>query len=164
MRMRQTKIYVFDVDSEVLTRCEEMARLNGVEKSVVAGGFCDSKTLQALPLQRRALILSDCEGYEKELLSEEIVPLLAQHDLLIEIHDFVDLEISDTIRRRFEKSHYIEVIPSIDDIKKAQSYSYPEIEKFKPGLKRILLAEHRPTAMEWFYLKAKSQHPQTQQM
>ena len=98
------------------------------------------------------MIFSDCEGYEKELFTKNNVPFLARHELLIEVHDFVDIEISSYLRRIFESTHSIRVISSIYDIKKAHLYEYKELEGLSLKAKKEILSEYR-SAMDWFYLK-----------
>ena len=77
------------------------------------------------------------------------------HDMLIETHDFKDIEISLNIRKFFEKSHNITVISSVDDIKKAQTYAYNEMNGYSLGERYELLSEGRPAIMEWLFLEAK---------
>jgi hypothetical protein len=38
-----------------------------------------------------ALIVADCEGYEKESFDDEMGQFLAKHSLIIETHDFIDI-------------------------------------------------------------------------
>ena len=153
MRIKAAKIFAFDTNVEAIRLCEAMAELNDVSERITTGSFCDAKTLINLPLTERALIVSDCEGYEKELFSKDTVPYLTQHDLLIEVHDFIDIEISSYLRELFELTHNIEVYSSIDDIKKAQQYQYSELEGLSLKAKKQILREGRPAIMEWFYMK-----------
>ena len=53
----------------------------------------------------------------------------------------------------FEKTHKITAIDSIDDIRKAQTYDYKELETYSLRQKRLLLAERRPAIMQWYYLQ-----------
>ena len=64
--------------------------------------------------------MCDCEGYEKQLFDEPTVRAMAAHDLLIETHDFIDIEISTTLQRMFEPSHHVQCFTSIDDIQKGK--------------------------------------------
>ena len=155
MRVKSAKIFAFDTNIEALRFCKEMARLNDVAARVVTGSFCDAKTLTSLPLTERALIISDCEGYEKELFSKETLPFLARHELLIEVHDHIDVEISSYLRDLFALTHNIEIYSSIDDIKKIHQYSYKELEGLSLEQKRQMLSEGRQSLMEWFYMKPK---------
>jgi hypothetical protein len=110
--------------------------------------------LMSIPFSGKALVISDCEGYEKQLFTAESVAFLAPHDVLVEVHDFVDIEISSYLRGVFAATH--DVIQSIDDIKKAQDYSYPELEGLDLAMRREVLAERRPTAMEWFFMSSRA--------
>jgi hypothetical protein len=156
LRMPNAKVYAYDVDEEAIRLCRRMADVNGVSSQVVTGAFCDARTLMSIPFTGKALIVSDCEGYEKQLFTPESVAFLAPHDVLVEVHDFVDIEISSYLRSVFAATHDIEVIQSIDDIKKAQDYSYPELEGLDLAMRREVLAERRPTAMEWFFMTSRA--------
>jgi hypothetical protein len=156
MRIPTARIYAYDTNSEAIRLCKQMALANGVSERLFTGSFCDAKTLMSLPLTGKALIISDCEGYEKELFTRESASFLASHDVLIEVHDFMDIEISRHLRNVFESTHDIVVIQSVDDIKKAQEYRFEEIEGYTLAARRVLLAEYRPTVMEWFYLTPRS--------
>jgi hypothetical protein len=153
LQIKNAQVFAYDTSEKAIRLCNSMARLNNVSERVVTGSFCDASTLRAIPFTGKALIISDCEGFEKELFTEDVVPLLANHDLLIEIHDFVDIETSSIIRRRFQNSHTITSIRSIDDIFKAHSYTYDELIPYDLATRKALLAEGRPSIMEWFYMK-----------
>jgi len=156
LRLPSARVFAYDTDPEAILRCMRMAALNGVDGRLTTGSLCNTEALASLSSSGKLLIVSDCEGYEKELLSDDLVPLLAHHDLLVEVHDFVDIEISDVIRQRFERSHVVEAIQSLDDIKKAKSYSYDELRGYDLATRRILLGEYRPAIMEWFYMRPRA--------
>ena len=145
------KVFAYDTNPEAVRLCRLMAQANQVADRLVVGSFCDAATLQRLPLGQRALVLSDCEGYEKHLFTPEAIRKLSGHDVLIEVHDFVDITISARLRAAFQPTHELEIIQSVDDIKKAQTYVYPELATFDLAQRKILLTELRPSLMEWFY-------------
>lgn len=155
MAVPSAKVYAYDVNEKAVALCRKMALLNGVGDRVVTGSFCDPETLKAIPFTGRALVISDCEGYEKELFTEEVAAVLARQDVLVELHDFMDLTISSVIRRRFERTHDVTVIQSVDDVKKAQTYRYEELDGLPLSKRKSLLGELRPSVMEWFYLTPK---------
>ncbi len=157
MRIKNAKVFAFDIDDTAIRLCREMAELNGVSERLITGNFCDAEMLKNLPLTEKALIISDCEGYEKELFTRDNVSALARHEFLVEVHDFMDIEISSYLRELFEPTHNIEVYSSIDDIKKAQQYSYEELEGLSLEARRIVLRECRPAIMDWFYMTPKQQ-------
>lgn len=152
MRLPNAKVFAFDTDVVAIHLCKQMAQLNKVAERIIIGSFCDAKVLQSIPYTKRALIISDCEGYEKQLFTKEIVPFLAKHDLLIEVHDFLDIEISSVIRQRFAGTHSIKAIQSIDDITKAHTYEYEELREYSLDVRRRFFAENRPHIMEWLYM------------
>jgi precorrin-6B methylase 2 len=154
MKIPTAQIYAYDTNQQAITLCEKMAELNGVADRVWIGAFCDTEILMRIPYTKKALIISDCEGYEKELFTNEVARSLKGHDLLIEIHDFMDITISESIRKCFEKTHRIDVIESIDDLKKVRMYDFQELEGYDLETKWDLLAEHRPHIMEWFFIQA----------
>lgn len=154
-RMPTARIYAYDTDPEAVRLCRTMADLNGVSDRITIGGLFDAEALKTIPFTRKGLILSDCEGFEKKLFGEETVSLLASCDLLVEVHDFLDITISSYIRKLFESTHDIEVIQSLDDIKKAQTYRFEELEPYDLATRKTLLAESRPAIMEWFWMRAR---------
>ena len=152
MRIKTARVFAYDINDDAIYLCKKMARMNNVDGRLVTGTLCAASTLLSIPFRKKALVLSDCEGYEKELFTEELVPFLAHHDLLIEIHDFIDIEISSIIRQRFQNTHVISAIKSIDDITKAHTYCYEELSGYNLATRKRLLAENRPSIMEWFYM------------
>lgn len=153
LRIPSAHVYAFDTDTEALALCKEMADLNQVP--VKRGGFCDARTLEKLKLGPKALIISDCEGYEAHLFSKELVRKLSQHDFLIESHDHINIETTRILREVFAETHTIQETESIDDITKAYTYNYPEIASFSLEDKRNFLHEGRPGTMRWLYLEPK---------
>jgi hypothetical protein len=154
-RIPTAKVYAYDINEEAIKQCEKIAFYNGVKGQIITSLYCNTETLKSIPFTGKVLIISDCEGYEKELFTKEIACLFLNHDFIIEVHDSVDITISSYIRKIFEETHDIEVIQSIDDIKKAQTYCYEELEQFNLETKKILLAESRRHIMEWYYIKSR---------
>lgn len=156
MRLPNARIYAFDTDPAARKMCHEMARLNGVSERLILGDLCNGSMLMSLNLGRKALIVSDCEGYEKTLFSEKVVEFLSGHDVLIETHDFGDIEVSELLRQRFGRTHNILAIDSVDDLRKVRTYRYPELEPYDAATRLIALAERRPAIMEWLFMTPKT--------
>ena len=146
----------FDTNGEARRLCGEMARANGVSDRVSVGGFLGADALAALPLGEKALIVSDCEGYEVELFNANTVACMRRHDLIIEMHDFVHLDASFRIRSLFADTHDLTVVESIDDTEKVRSYDYPELADLDPFLRRKAVEEPRPERMRWFVFRARN--------
>lgn len=151
-RFPAARVYAFDTSPVARRMCAEMAGLNGVADRITVGGFCDEATLRSIPKAGRTLIISDCEGYENSLFNVGSAEFLADHDLIIEAHDFIDIETSGRLRRNFSATHTITSIKSTDDIEKAHTYQYVEISSRTTGEKREILAERRPGIMEWLVM------------
>jgi precorrin-6B methylase 2 len=154
LRFTSAEVYAFDTAAKAREMCAEMAELNGVRDRIHIGGFCDEATLRSIPLGDKALIISDCEGYENVLFNKGIAEHLRNQNLIIEAHDFIDIETSLNLRRIFSATHHVETVRSLDDIEKAHAYQYPELKNYSTSEKREILGERRPGTMRWFLMTA----------
>jgi hypothetical protein len=155
IRLVDSNIYAYDTNPKALVLSNDMFKLNNIDSGrVFTGGLCDEKTLMDIPIREKALIICDCEGCERNLFTQKSVEFLSSHDLLIETHDLFDIEISSYLSKLFKDTHKLSVIYSIDDIQKAKTYDYDEINDYNLTTKKILLAEGRGSIMEWFYLES----------
>jgi SAM-dependent methyltransferase len=153
MRKPNARVLGFDTNPRALAMCRQMAKANGV--SISLDGFCDAARLLSIPLGDKALIISDCEGYEKQLFTPEVVRFLQRHDVLIEVHESDDASVSSTLKRNFAATHNITTVESIDDLRKVRHYQIPELANYNPRERLSLLAEYRPQIMDWFYFTPK---------
>jgi len=145
-----SQIIAADTSEEARSLCLELAEFNGCTNVTVTGTI-DAEALMTYEL-KDTLIICDCEGYEKELFSEALMPYLKDTYLLIETHDFGDPSISVDLEKLFAKTHHIDVIASMDDLQKPKYYDYPELQRFSYDEKHTILAELRPKIMEWLIL------------
>lgn len=152
LHFKNSRLFAFDTDAHARKMCQEMADLNQVRLDL--GSFCDQSLLAGLSLGERALIFCDCEGYEKQLISSALAEKLKNHDFLIETHDFIEIDITKGVLEAFEMTHCCELIESIDDIIKAYTYSYPELEPLDLSERNLILAEGRPRVMRWIFAKS----------
>lgn len=107
----KTRVHAFDCEPRELRYLRQMAKLNGVDHLIQTGAWCDAAHLAALVGGRRALVISDCEGYEVDLFNEACVAALARSDLIIEIHENTpNMNVQDHLRERFASSHRIQTI------------------------------------------------------
>lgn len=142
-------VIAFDTDPEAQTLCSQNASLNNV--SITVKGFCNSATLIDTCLSKQSLVFVDAEGYENELINEEVAQKLRHCTFLIESHDFINIETTNYLLKCLANTHDVKTISSIDDIEKA--YSYLELEEFNLSLheKHCFFQEGRPTIMKWIY-------------
>jgi hypothetical protein len=149
MRMKNVRVHAFDTDEEARHACMKLAEANLVSERVLVAGATVRDDL--LNWENGSLILSDCEGYESELFDQAIAARHSDSWFLIEVHDTVDPELSTRLRRVFEKTHVINVITSLDDLKKADSYVLPELDGMPRGERFLYVKEDRPRLMDWFW-------------
>lgn len=143
----QARVIAYDITAEARVRCAKMADINDVTSRVEVRAECTPATLAALPDHGVAL-LCDCEGYEKHLLDPELAPTLRNWHLLVELHDFIDSTITETIEARFADSHELRLIRSLP----ADAQRLEEFEFMTPLQRRHALTE-RPVPMSWAHLR-----------
>ncbi len=150
-------IYAIDINPVALEKTKIMASSNEValvDKFKVLEEVTPDFLLSLDPSERH-LIFSDCEGYESSLFSEEVIEHLSKSDFIVEMHDFVSPGISDLLQKRFIRTHSVQLIKSIDDIFRYREIANPEILKLPISDQINILAEKRPTQMEWIFCQPK---------
>lgn len=152
LRFPHAEVYAFDIDPMAKRLCAGMAKVNGVSDRVHVADFCNEQALRSIPLGDRALIISDCEGFETALFTQQVAEFMRKHDVIIETHDFIDIECTAKMRLAFSQTHNIRSIKSIDDIHKAQTYQYPELDGHSTREKFQIVREGRPAIMEWLVM------------
>ena len=141
-------VHAFDIDPEARRLCGGLAELNGVADRVVIDAECTQRRLEAFP-EAGVHLFMDCEGCELALLDPAAVPRLAGWSILVELHDFIDPSISDTIAKRFAATHEVRLI----DEQPRDSYPVPELAGLVPAERARRLDEHRPERMRWAMLE-----------
>ena len=155
MRLPGVWVHAFDTDEQARVLCRAMAEANGVADRVQIRSHCSEQALLTLALGPRALVVSDCEGYEAELFTPEVARRLARHDLLIEVHDRVDPALGPRLRERFAATHEVVVVDSVDDTRKLRNYDFAELRPFDATERRQMLSEGRGMVMEWLFLTSR---------
>jgi len=153
LKSNESKIIAFDSNNEALENCKKMAKINKVLDKCEFKPFCSKSFLLNENLDN-SLIISDCEGYEKELfLDKAIVYKLKNTTLLIETHDHVDINLSNNLKKFYNISHKITSIFSIDDIEKIKKYNYHIISDLDIKSKSVILSEGRSYIQEWLLME-----------
>ena len=155
LKFPKAKIYGYDINHRARILCRSMAQLNNTYDRLSLNKQCSSNELKDFNFSGKGLIISDCEGFEKELFTVDSLSNLTNADVLIEVHDFIDITISGYLESLFSETHVIHKIKSIDDLDKAKQYNFPETNKLSLEEKGILFAEGRPQLMEWFFCESK---------
>jgi SAM-dependent methyltransferase len=154
-RLSECQVIAYDLDATARNLCTAMAQANGVSDRVRVETFCSAELLAKDTSTDKTLLICDCEGYEKQLFNPAVRDAWRHQDILIEMHDFIDLSISSYLLDLFRESHQQTLISSIDDLHKARDYDYPELQGLSLPVRRQALAEDRPRIMEWLILEAK---------
>jgi hypothetical protein len=135
-RCPSARVHAFDIDARERDRCARLAAANGVEDRVHVEGAAGPERLRAV-LSGRALLVMDCEGCELGLLRPDEVPALRDATVVVELHDFLEPGLGDTVTARFADTHEIAVIPT-----------GPQPPRRGSDL-ALALSEYRPGPMRW---------------
>lgn len=147
LRMPEAQVWAFDSNPKAQGLTQKLATLNHVGDRVFVKGLCEFSELRSL-LSLPACLFMDCEGCESVLLDIDEVPELARTTILVELHDFIIANIEKELRRRFSKTHTVEVI--------TQQLCWPEnngVKKLSELSVLSLIHESRPRQMSWMYLE-----------
>ncbi len=153
-------VIAFESNKIGRTLIKQLALLNKVEDKVQIYGQCKTPLLESvLVSDKRIMLLIDVEGDEIELLHSKMVNKLRFVTILVEIHDFIDNSLGDTLYENYRKTHFIEII----HIKKRRTSDFPlSFNWFQMAFfritnqkKNIILSmdERRPNQLRWFYLE-----------
>ena len=151
--MPNARVYAFDIDENAQRICREAGVLNQVDKRLEVAGLCDHNELsKILNTSKRAYVVMDIEGAEKELLCPEQVPELKHADFLVECHDFMDASITSTLQSRFGATHELKAITQAgrNPNSIAGLRTYNELDRW------LTVCEFRPMAMHWLVGRAKT--------
>jgi hypothetical protein len=149
-------IIAYDISDKARELCMNMSIHNNLRDRLELKSKCESFELSQYDYSLKTLIVCDCEGYELDLFEKIDSFIFTNVDLVIETHDFININISTILKSKFSKTHDIISVKSIDDIEKALTYSFIEINHLSLLQKKIVLAENRPSIMEWVICLSRS--------
>lgn len=148
-RLPSAQVYAFDIDADAREYCLELAKLNGIENQNQIRGLFNTQVLEQMTAQP-VFIFCDCEGFEAELFDSASVAMLKRCDFLIEFHDFIVPDISQTLQQRFADTHSIQII----DTQPRDVTRYGYLEDVPIANREAALSENRPCPMQWGYFQA----------
>lgn len=145
-RLPEAMVLTFDTDATSREVCIRAAQLNGVGIVTCIEPFSDFYLLN----NTRNLIVMDVEGAEVELLGNQLgghmmSERLRSCDMIIECHDFITPNATDTLIERFKGTHDIETIfegPRDPNV-------IPLLQPMCSLDRWLAIAEHRPCRMNW---------------
>jgi hypothetical protein len=149
------KVFAYDIEEKARELCSEMVKINNVSDKVVVSNFFDfeeyQKILNEFP-KSRILIILDIEGYEKIILDTKFKNIIINTDFLIEMHDYLDLEITESVNSFFEGKKITKIF-SLSDFQKAIEYNSELLQNLDFKTKYYLLSEGRPEQMKWYLVR-----------
>lgn len=109
------KLVGFDVEPEAQRLCRLNANVNGIsaERLQLLGGF-DADDFETV-LDRDALVVVDCEGFENEVIDSVSCEQIARADWLIETHDHLVNGTTEKLRQRLVTTHDVVEVETDED-------------------------------------------------
>lgn len=153
LKLPRAKVLAFEMEETGRASISEMCALNGGVENLDVRGKCEAADLlQELKDKKNATVICDVEGYESVLLDPETVSDLKHTRILVELHDFIIPNITDTIRERFASTHDIEHIWQED--RSVEDFPWKTfITKILPrSYMEWSVSEWRPVKMAWFWM------------
>jgi SAM-dependent methyltransferase len=145
------KIVAVDISETALAMVKKVAVLNGVDQKMEFSNGMSALQLGSVCEGKRNFVLSDCEGFEKDLFSVYNIEKLRNCDVLIEVHDAKIMGLSKYLVDLFSKTHRISRVSSTDDIQKMNNYEYAETKGLSDKARKLMLTEGRGSIQEWFF-------------
>lgn len=138
--MPDSRVLAFDTAAAARARTAELAAVNGVTDRIELGGTCDAATLNRLDLAG-ALVVCDCEGYERELLDPAASPGLKDATILVEFHDCFFPGTTNLVLERFAATHTVETATA----RPRDPTGYSAVRDFAPDDAAFAVDEERET-------------------
>lgn len=145
-RFPGTRVIGHETDRSERRAASQLAQINRVD--IEMRGTADHAALNALP-PGRLLLMTDVEGYEKELLDPAAVPRLRDATMIVEAHPEVHPDIVEVLSTRFRRTHHVELITgSPKDVRE-----HPELADWDAKLATYAIYEGRASEPLWLVLR-----------
>jgi len=154
-KLTESKIIAFESDSNRRNKILNDSIKNQAESRVQLYSYCDTLSLKnSINKDQSCCIIIDIDGGEGILLDPNTIPELENCFILVECHDFVYDGITEIIKQRFNKSHFITEINQ----RRRNVEEFPlEMPKMFNYLfnKNIVqsMSEYRPEKNNWMILE-----------
>ena len=143
-RYPRASVVAFDTDWWARRATARTAAANGVT-NVVIRSYCTPGWLAA-HVRPRSLILSDCEGFERELFRGDAIPSLKTAAIVIELHEDVVPGVTEAILETFRTTHRCSLVAS-----RSATHVSLQVEGLTPSEINRAAAEVR-SPQQWIYL------------
>lgn len=155
-RFGRARLLGIDISPEAHRLCSGLLRRNDIAAHRVQLAYDSTPTTLQPFLERRALAVIDCEGFEAELITPATVDLWRRADLIIECHDFLRHGISDTLSGLLQTTHDVSLVPTVAAAEKLPHVPVAAREIFSEAELLRLVAEGRPAAMQWIVARSRA--------
>lgn len=148
--LRPERTHCFDIDESAHPTMLHLARLNGVHRTMVTHGGCESAELdRLLAAARRPLLVMDCEGAEYMLLNLEKVPALARAIILVETHEWKSKLKPGEFEQQFASTHTIKRLETVT----RTAADCPYRDNLTEQEQVMVVDEIRLHRQHWLYLR-----------
>ncbi len=147
------KLRGVDLSTTALDLTKQMLLNNGIieERYVLSQNF----DFNLFNENQKFLLISDCEGYEVELIDKINKLNISKIDFVIECHDFIIPNVTEILVSKLKNTHRIKIIKSTLDTHKL-SFIPTELRLRAETDRLVLVAEGRPVIMNWIIAEALS--------
>jgi len=157
LRNSHARVIAFEMEEKGRAALKEMAELNNVVSRVEIHAKCKPQDLaRLLTTSDRALILCDAEGDEETLLDPETIPMLAHTHLLVEMHEFVSMGITERVTKRFAATHKVRRIWQEDRDRSDLPFATLGTRVLPRAYLDWSVSEWRPERMSWLWMKPRT--------
>jgi len=132
LKFPSASVVAFDIDWWARRATRQLAAANGIS-NVAVSSRCDSRWLTN-NIRGRALIVSDCEGYERELLCHTPPDVLRSTTLVVETHEHLVPGVTADLEAHFDATHSVcrlesRAATSVPDSLHVRSLSSEELQR-----------------------------------
>src|SRR6266513_5087392 len=107
----QATVTAFESSEEGRRLLTRNVELNRMQSRVNIIGQCgQEQSKNAMLNGKPSLIIIDIEGAESHLLKPQSIPTLANAHIIVEIHDYVDGSLGDTVSSQLNSTHVVEEV------------------------------------------------------
>lgn len=157
-RLPQARVIAFEMEPRGQEALQEMAELNEVWDRVELRGRCEPADLGvALGNASDVVVVCDVEGYEEKLLDPASVPALQRAAILVELHDFIVPDITETLKCRFLLTHKITQVWQAPRSRSEFPWRTLGTALLPKSYLDWSVSEWRPVRMAWLWMEPKNQ-------
>jgi len=145
----KARVVSFEADEPSTRFCRNLCRINQVWERIETHGHCSAADLEALNPSGRVLVWMDIDTGERPVLDPVKVPWLRRADILVELHDCLEVGLTPLIRSRFESTHKIEQFTTAG----LEYARYPLLRNLLFNEIDALVADDRRGLQDWFFME-----------